>query len=122
MCRYHLLKPQYIHGRLKELQRAFRVRVLLCHVDVEDVVAPLAQVTRAALLNECTLICAWSPEVSARKLRFCKDAHFQSQQFDKFSPSMPRSKTFLPQHVSVGRGHWPRVVVETSRVGMLSRT
>lgn len=45
------------------MQRAFRTRVLLCHVDVDDVVEPLAQVTKAALLNECTLICAWSPEV-----------------------------------------------------------
>ncbi len=61
--RYHLLKPTYIYGRIKELQRAFRTRVLLCHVDVDDVVEPLAQVTKAALLNDCTLICAWSHEV-----------------------------------------------------------
>ena len=64
--RYHLLKPQYIYGRIKELQRVYRLRVLLCHVDTEDAVDPLAQVTKAALLNDCTLFCAWSPLVSAR--------------------------------------------------------
>ncbi len=58
-----MLKPEYIHGRIKELQKSFRLRLLLCHVDVDDVVQPLAQVIRAALLNEVTLICAWSPEV-----------------------------------------------------------
>jgi hypothetical protein len=63
LFRYHLLKPEYIHGRIKELQRSFRLRLLLCHVDVDDVVEPLSQVIRAALLNEVTLICAWSPEV-----------------------------------------------------------
>ena len=64
-CRFHLLKPEYIHGRVKELQKAFRSRILLCHVDVEDVVGPLAQVTRIAILNDVTLICAWSPQVPA---------------------------------------------------------
>ena len=62
-ARYHLLKPLYIHGRIKELQRAFRLRILLCHVDVDDAVEPLGQITKIALLNDCVLICAWSPEV-----------------------------------------------------------
>ncbi|KAK9820143.1 hypothetical protein WJX72_006617 [[Myrmecia] bisecta] len=70
--RFHLLKPEYIHHRIRELQRSFRLRVLLCHVDVEDVVRPLEQVTKAALLNDCTLICAWSPEECARYLETYK--------------------------------------------------
>ena len=72
VCRFHLLKPEYIHGRVKELQKAFRSRILLCHVDVEDVVGPLAQVTRIAILNDVTLICAWSPQVPASLLLFCQ--------------------------------------------------
>lgn len=42
--RFHLLKPEYIHHRIKQLQRSFRLRVILCHVDVDDVVECLAQV------------------------------------------------------------------------------
>ena len=61
--RFHLLKPDYIYMRIRELQRSFRLRVLLCHVDVDDVVKPLQEVTKAALMNDVTLLCAWSPEV-----------------------------------------------------------
>ena len=52
-----------MHHRIKELQRSYRLRLLVCHIDVEDVVEPLGQVIKAALLNEVTLICGWSPEV-----------------------------------------------------------
>ncbi|KAL0055174.1 hypothetical protein WJX82_008233 [Trebouxia sp. C0006] len=70
--RFHLLKPEYVHHRIKELQRSFRLRLLICHIDVEDVVEPLAQVIKAALLNEITLICGWSPEECARYLETYK--------------------------------------------------
>ena len=62
-CRFHLLKPEYIHGRIRELQRAYALRVLLCFVDIDDVVLPLGQIIKTALLNGLTLICAWSPQV-----------------------------------------------------------
>lgn len=70
--RFHLLKPDYVHHRIKELQRSFRLRLLVCHIDVEDVVEPLAQVIKAALLNEVTLICGWSPQECARYLETYK--------------------------------------------------
>lgn len=63
VCRFHLLKPDYIHHRIKELQRSFRLRVLMCYVDIDDVIEPLQQITRAAILNGVTLICGWSSEV-----------------------------------------------------------
>ena len=61
--RYHLLHPEYIFHRIKEQLRAFALTLVLCHVDVDDATRPLGEVTKAALLNGCTLICAWSPEV-----------------------------------------------------------
>lgn len=67
--RYHLLKPEYIHFRIRELQRSFTLRVLLCHVDVDDVVEPLQQVTRAAIANQLTLVCAWSDLVGSLACR-----------------------------------------------------
>ncbi|MEW5317184.1 MAG: hypothetical protein WDW38_008509 [Sanguina aurantia] len=70
--RYHLLKPDYILGRIKEVQRAYRVCVVLVHLDVEDVNKPLAEVTKAALLNDCTLLCAWSAEECGRYLETLK--------------------------------------------------
>lgn len=70
--RYHLLKPDYIHFRIRELQRSFTLRILLCHVDVDDVVEPLQQVTKAAIANNMTLICVWSDLECARYLETFK--------------------------------------------------
>jgi DNA repair protein Rad10 len=57
--RYHLLHPDYLYYRIRELQKNFRLRVILCHIDVEDVVKPLHEITRTALLHDCTLLCGW---------------------------------------------------------------
>lgn len=32
--RYHLLHPDYLYFRIRELQKNFKLRVVLCHVDV----------------------------------------------------------------------------------------
>ncbi|KAL6642819.1 hypothetical protein ACP70R_021000 [Stipagrostis hirtigluma subsp. patula] len=70
--RYHLLHPDYLYYRIRELQKNFRLRVILCHVDVEDVVKPLHEITRTALLHDCTLLCGWSMEECGRYLETIK--------------------------------------------------
>ncbi|XP_078154555.1 nucleotide repair protein isoform X1 [Carex rostrata] len=70
--RYHLLHPDYLYYRIRELQRNFKLRVVLCHVDLEDVLKPLQEVTKTALLHECTLLCAWSLEECGRYLETIK--------------------------------------------------
>ncbi|CAL0300080.1 unnamed protein product [Lupinus luteus] len=70
--RYHLLHPDYLYYRIRELQKNFKLRVVLCHVDVEDVKKPLLEVTKTALLHECTLLCAWSLEECGRYLETIK--------------------------------------------------
>jgi DNA repair protein Rad10 len=70
--RFHLLRPEYLHGRLRELGRAFRLRVVLVLVDAEDAAAPLADVTRACIAHEATLICAFSAQEAARYLETLK--------------------------------------------------
>ena len=60
-----MLHPEYILYRMKELQRAYRLCVLLVHIDVDDAVRPLGEITRHAVHNDCTLVCAWSTEVCA---------------------------------------------------------
>lgn len=70
--RYHLLHPDYIYYRIRELQKGFKLRVVLCHVDLEDVIKPLHEVTRTALLHDCTLLCGWSVEECARYLETIK--------------------------------------------------
>lgn len=46
----------------------YRLRVILCHVDVEDNVKPLHEINRMALLENCTLILAWSSQEAARSV------------------------------------------------------
>ncbi|KAK6121875.1 hypothetical protein DH2020_044390 [Rehmannia glutinosa] len=70
--RYHLLHPDYLYFRIRELQKNFKLRVVLCHVDVEDVVKPLHEVTKTALLHDCTLLCGWSLEECGRYLETIK--------------------------------------------------
>ncbi|KAL5682631.1 hypothetical protein ACJX0J_009016, partial [Zea mays] len=70
--RYHLLHPDYLYYRIRELQKNFRLRVILCHVDVEDVIKPLHEITRTALLHDCTLLCGWSLEECGRYLETIK--------------------------------------------------
>ncbi len=49
VCRFHLLKPEYIYHRIKQLQKSFQLRIILCYVDVDDVVEALGQVSLAML-------------------------------------------------------------------------
>ncbi|OMO89239.1 DNA repair protein rad10 [Corchorus olitorius] len=70
--RYHLLHPDYLYYRIRELEKNFKLRVVLCHVDVEDVVKPLLEVTKTALLHDCTLLCGWSLEECGRYLETIK--------------------------------------------------
>ncbi|CAH2055045.1 unnamed protein product [Thlaspi arvense] len=70
--RYHLLHPDYLYFRIRELQKNFKLRVVLCHVDVEDAVKPLLEVTKTSLLHDCTLLCAWSLTECARYLETIK--------------------------------------------------
>ena len=53
MYRFHLLKPSYVYSRVKALQRAYRLRILLCYVDTEDAVAPLAEVGVQYVASRC---------------------------------------------------------------------
>lgn len=70
--RYHLLHPDYLYFRIRELQKNYRLRIILCHVDVEDVIKPLLEVTRTSLLHDCTLLCGWSLEECGRYLETVK--------------------------------------------------
>ena len=69
---YHLLHPEYLKHRALQLKGAFRLRVLLVLVDLEDATRALLGVTRAAVAHDLTLVCAWSPEECARYLETYK--------------------------------------------------
>ena len=64
--RYHTLKPDYIHDRLKELGSAYELRVLLVQVDVKEPHHALKQLMRICILADLTLM---RPGRSSRRTR-----------------------------------------------------
>ena len=66
--RFHLLHPTYVLQRLAALKPWPRLKLLLCHVDVDDPAPPLQAVNAAALRAGVTLVCAFSAPEAARYL------------------------------------------------------
>lgn len=119
--RYHLLHPDYLYFRIRELQKNFKLRVVLCHVDVEDVVKPLLEVTRTALLHDCTLLCAWSLEECGRYLETIKV--YENKPADSIQERMDTDYFSRLSHALTAVRHVNRTDVVTlgSAFGSLSR-
>jgi DNA excision repair protein ERCC-1 len=66
--RYHLLNPKYVTARMAAIQYAYRTRIVLVHVDVDDAERALEDVTRIAFVHNWTLVCAWTSQECARYL------------------------------------------------------
>jgi len=64
--RYHLLHPDYLDVRIRELQREFRLRVLFVMVDVDDPDEMLVSLTKLTHINQVTMVLTWSVEECAR--------------------------------------------------------
>eukprot|EP01041_Mallomonas_annulata_P005640 gene5640-11379_t len=70
--KYHLLHPLYIHRRIKELGRDFRLRVVIVLVDVEDNINPLNDLNKICFSNDLTLVLSWSNIEAARYIETFK--------------------------------------------------
>ena len=60
--KYHLLNPTYIHQRIKELGRAYDLRVLLVHVDVKEPKHCIKELEKISIYSNLTMILCWTPE------------------------------------------------------------
>lgn len=70
--KYHLLHPEYIQGRMRQLKNKFDLSVLLCLVDVEGSTKPLEELTLLCISLGFTLICCWSLTEAARYIETYK--------------------------------------------------
>ncbi|KAF9192481.1 ssDNA endonuclease and repair protein rad10 [Haplosporangium sp. Z 767] len=70
--RYHRLHPEYIFNRIAALGKTFVLRVILVLVDVDTHQQAIRELTRVAMVNDLTLICAWSNEEAARYIETFK--------------------------------------------------
>ncbi|EOD42174.1 hypothetical protein EMIHUDRAFT_194939 [Emiliania huxleyi CCMP1516] len=64
--RYHLLHPNYLLARLRELRELTPLRLVLLLVDSEAPERPILTVLQQATAHECTLLLGWSVGEVAR--------------------------------------------------------
>lgn len=75
--RYHQLNPNYIHDRLKQLGRAYDLRVMLVQVDIKEPHHLLKELAKICILADCTLMLAFTHEEAGRYLETYKVYEFK---------------------------------------------
>ncbi|SNX87979.1 related to dna excision repair protein ercc-1 [Melanopsichium pennsylvanicum] len=70
--RYHRLHPEYVHTRIQKLQQMFTLRILLVMCDVNDHQAAIKELTKTALINNLSMMVAWSAEEAGRYIETYK--------------------------------------------------
>lgn len=76
--KYHLLNNEYIHERLRELGRAYELRVLLVLVDIKETKHCLKELEKICILANLTLILAWDYEEAGRYLETYKAYEYKN--------------------------------------------
>ncbi|KAG9091373.1 ssDNA endonuclease and repair protein rad10 [Ceratobasidium sp. UAMH 11750] len=81
--KYHHLHPQYIPDRFEKLGRSYDLRILLILCDVTEHQNSIKELTKACLLNQMTVMIAWSLEEAGKYLGTYKQYEFQSHHLIK---------------------------------------
>jgi DNA excision repair protein ERCC-1 len=96
--KYHLLNPTYIHQRLRELGRAYDLRVLLVFVDVKEPRHCIKELEKISIHSNLTMILCWNSEEVGRYLETYKAYEFKG-------PEAIMEKGSLVAHGSSGSSH-----------------
>jgi DNA excision repair protein ERCC-1 len=91
--RYHNLHPEYIHGRIRELGRLYKLRVLLVQVDIKSAQHPLSELAKVCVMHGYTLMACNSAREAARYLETYKA--FENRNADALKGDKPTD--FLSQ-------------------------
>lgn len=70
--KYHRLHPNYIYERLRELGKAYTLRLLLLLIDIKDPDRSIRELSRVSFLLQFTLLPSWSNEEAAKYLETFK--------------------------------------------------
>ncbi|KAL0574962.1 ssDNA endonuclease and repair protein rad10 [Marasmius crinis-equi] len=94
--KYHRLHPEYIFTRIEKLGRNYSLRILLVLCDVSEHKDPIRELTRLCLINEITIIVAFSAEEAGHYLATFKQFEFKpptmiKERVDKDYNSMLRT-------------------------------
>ncbi|PPQ65682.1 hypothetical protein CVT26_000314 [Gymnopilus dilepis] len=75
--RYHRLHPEYIHTRIERLGISYNLRILLILCDISEHREPIRELTKACLINNITVIVAFSSEEAGFYLSTYKQFEFK---------------------------------------------
>jgi len=70
--KYHRLHPEYIYNRIRGLQGKYNLRLLLTMVDIDNHEESLKELSKTSLINNVTIILAWSAAEAGRWLELYK--------------------------------------------------
>ncbi|GMK57109.1 hypothetical protein CspeluHIS016_0309490 [Cutaneotrichosporon spelunceum] len=70
--KYHRLHPEYIHSRIEKMRHAYNLRILLILCDINEHQQPLRELSKVAIINDMTILVAFSNEEAAQYLTTLK--------------------------------------------------
>ncbi|KAJ7084484.1 restriction endonuclease type II-like protein [Mycena belliarum] len=83
--KYHRLHPEYIHTRIEKLGQSYNLRVLLIMSDITEHRDPIRELTKMCLINNVTILVAFSVEEAGHYLSTFK-------QFEHKPPDMIKER------------------------------
>jgi DNA excision repair protein ERCC-1 len=70
--KYHKLHPEYVYSRISGLQGRYLLRLVLVLVDIEAHEESLKELTKTSVVNNVTILLAWSAHEAGRYLELFK--------------------------------------------------
>ncbi|KAF5369311.1 hypothetical protein D9758_002814 [Tetrapyrgos nigripes] len=94
--KYHRLHPEYIHTRIQKLGHSYNLRILLVLCDITEHKDAIRELTKICLINNITIIVAFSSEEAGHYLTVFKQFEYKpptliKERVDKDYTSMLRS-------------------------------
>lgn len=83
--RYHLLHPEYVHTRIADLGHSYSLRIILVQCDADNHTAAMRELTKICIVNNYTLLVAWSAQEVGRYLETYK-------QFERKPPDLIKER------------------------------
>ncbi|KAL9089618.1 MAG: hypothetical protein Q9165_005650 [Trypethelium subeluteriae] len=70
--KYHRLHPEYIYGRIRQLQGRYNLRIILTMVDIQNHEESIKELSKTSLINNVTIMLCWSAQEAGRYLELYK--------------------------------------------------
>ncbi|KAL1599631.1 ssDNA endonuclease and repair protein rad10 [Paraconiothyrium brasiliense] len=112
--KYHRLHPEYIYNRIRDLKGQYQLRILLTMVDIENHEDSLRELSKTSLVNNVTIMLAWSAQEAGRYLELFKTFEHAAPTSIKAQQSTSYSDK-LVEFITV-----PRSINKTDALGLVS--